>query len=153
MSESMPWPARHALRSRPLKKFPWIYLASIYAPHAKEIRGQEVDNGLGKKDAGQGDQAEQDSDKDQHIGCQLPGGLSVLIAVIIGKNGYKGGGKRSLGEQVAQQIGDAKGNHKSVIGITRTKHAGEYLLPHQTEDAAAHDRTADRACGPSYFTR
>jgi len=113
---------------------------------------QQVDDGAGHVNAGQGQQAEENGEKGQDVAGQLPGGLLAPVRVVIREYRDKGGGQRPFPEEITQQVGDAEGHDKGVVGIAGPEHAGKNLFPDQAQDPAAHDGTAHRsrrACYPA----
>ena len=108
-----------------------------------EIRGEKRDDRPGQKDAEQGEQAEGNSKKGQDIGGQPPGVRLPSGGVVVGKDGDKGGGQGAFAEEISQQVRDAEGDDKGIIGKTGAEHAGKDLFPDQAENTAAHYRSPD----------
>ena len=75
---------------------------------------------------------------------------------VLRQNGHEGLGKRALGEQAPQQIGNAEGDEKGVGGEAGAEQARDHGVAHEAEDAgyqrhAAHrGERAQKIHGPDY---
>ncbi len=113
-----------------------------------EVRGHEVHQ-LRGKDHAQQDQAphQQRGAHDDVVG-QAPGPLRAQLLVIVGEHGDEGRTQGPFGKEVPQQVGDAEGHHKGVVGQAGPEQAGEHLFPHQPENPAGKDGKAHRPGSP-----
>ena len=72
----------------------------------------------------------------------LSGGFAALGQRPV-RQRHKGGAERALGEQAAEQIGQALGDEKSVRHRSRAEHRRGQDIAGEAEDAAHHRQRAD----------
>src|SRR5262249_49402489 len=67
---------------------------------------------------------------------QPPGGRLAVPFELVREGGDEGGGERSLGEEIAEQVRDAERGDEGVQLLAGPEGHGEDLLPHHPEGAA-----------------
>ena len=73
------------------------------------------------------------------------GALGAAFPQRAGIRRDEGRGKRPLGEEISQQVGNAEGGLEGVRIEPRPQERGEDLLAHETEDAGEEDERRDDA--------
>ncbi len=112
---------------------------SDLAGNPGKIRGDKHDDGPGKTHADNGDNRENYPYADYDVIGQPPGGGGSSVLVVIREDSDKGGAQSPFAKKVAQEVGNAEGDHKGVIVGTGAEEGGHNLFPYQAEESAAHN--------------
>lgn len=123
-----------------------------FADNLGKIRCEQADDRSGPVQPHQGEGADQQGEKDQHVASQPPCGLGTTIGAVVGEDGDKGSGKGSFGKEIAQQIGDPEGHHKGIDSKTRAEHSGENLFTDEAKHPAAHHGDTHSPGGTGNFS-
>jgi len=95
---------------------------------------QQHDRGR-KHDAGDRQRQKRPEHHGRHMVGQHAGGAIALLVLVFGEDGHEGLRERALGEQSAQQVGDAEGDEEGVGVDGRAKGPGDKKLADQAGDA------------------
>ena len=78
---------------------------------------------------------------------QIPYLGLIRSGFILRQHRYKGLGKRALGKQAAQEIGDLEGHQKGVRGGIRAEDTGKHHVPQQSHDTGQEGHGTDHGGG------
>jgi len=97
--------------------------------------GDEAGQRSGRQDADQDDQADHQEQDIEDVRGKAILGLRALL-LLIGQDRNEGRGQGVLGEQVAEQVGDAEGGPEGVVGQPGSEEMVDDHLADQSQDPA-----------------